>query len=124
MKIFKENLELFAAKYKDKINTNPAFRKQFNDMCKAIGVDPLKSRKGFWAELLGVGDFYYELGVQIIEICMQSRELNGGFMEMETIVSQLTQKRGIQAEIITRFHTFFDLILVLIIIIINFFPSN
>jgi ESCRT-II complex subunit VPS22 len=101
MKIFKENLELFAAKYKDKINTNPAFRKQFNDMCKSIGVDPLKSRKGFWAELLGVGDFYYELGVQIIEICMQSRDLNGGFMEMDTIVSQLTQKRGIQAEVIT-----------------------
>lgn len=104
MKIFKENLELFATKYKDKINTNPAFRKQFNDMCKAIGVDPLKSRKGFWAELLGVGDFYYELGIQIIEICMQSRELNGGFMEMDTIVSQLTQKRGLQAEVITRYY--------------------
>ena len=24
--------------------------------------------KGFWAEKLGVGDFYYELGVQIIEV--------------------------------------------------------
>jgi len=25
-------------------------------------VDPLASNKGFWAELLGIGDFYYELG--------------------------------------------------------------
>ena len=37
-------------------------------MCARIGVDPLASSKGFWAQLLGVGDFYYELGVQIIEV--------------------------------------------------------
>ena len=34
-------------------------------MCQKIGVDPLASHKGFWAQLLGVGDFYYELGVQV-----------------------------------------------------------
>jgi len=32
-------------------------------MCANIGVDPLASNKGFWAELLGIGDFYYELGM-------------------------------------------------------------
>ncbi|ETM99449.1 hypothetical protein, variant [Phytophthora nicotianae INRA-310] len=36
-------------------------------MCAKIGVDPLASKKGFWSELLDVGDFYYELAVQIIE---------------------------------------------------------
>ncbi len=34
-------------------------------MCASVGVDPLASNKGFWTELLGFGDFYYELGVQI-----------------------------------------------------------
>ena len=34
--------------------------------------------KGFWSELLGVGDFYYELGVQIIEVCMATSHRNGG----------------------------------------------
>jgi len=29
------------------------------------GVDPLASNKGFWAQVLGVGDFYYELAVQV-----------------------------------------------------------
>ena len=38
------------------------------DMCASIGVDPLASGKGFWSEMLGVGDFYYELGVQIVEV--------------------------------------------------------
>jgi len=32
-------------------------------MCKQIGVDPLSSNKGFWVDVLGVGDFYYELAV-------------------------------------------------------------
>lgn len=65
---FQKNLEEFAAKYRKTINKNPEFRKHFQDMCVNIGVDPLASNKGFWAELLGVGDFYYELGVQIIEV--------------------------------------------------------
>lgn len=34
--------------------------------------------KGFWAEMLGVGDFYYELGVQIVEVCMATNHRNGG----------------------------------------------
>ena len=44
----------------------------YQDMCASIGVDPLASSKGFWSEMLGVGDFYYELGVQIVEVCMAS----------------------------------------------------
>ena len=47
------------------ITRDPAFRAQFHAMCTAAGVDPLASNKGFWAEMLGFGDFYYELGVQI-----------------------------------------------------------
>jgi hypothetical protein len=46
-------------------------------MCKEIGVDPLSCRiiywllilclanKGFWVDVLGVGDFYYELAVNL-----------------------------------------------------------
>ncbi len=37
----------------------------FQEMCTTIGVDPLASSKGFWSEMLGVGDFYYELAVQV-----------------------------------------------------------
>jgi hypothetical protein len=53
-------------------------------MCLKIGVDPLackfqtfspfEASKGFWAKLLGVGDFYYELSVQIIEVCLKTKD--------------------------------------------------
>ena len=29
------------------------------------------AKKGFWAQMLGFGDFYYELGVQIVEVCLR-----------------------------------------------------
>ncbi len=52
METFKKNLEEFAVKYKDEIKRDAQFRKQFQDMCANIGVDPLASSKGFWSEIL------------------------------------------------------------------------
>ena len=49
---FKKNLDEFAFKYKDEIKKDAHFRKQFQDMCANIGVDPLASSKGFWSEML------------------------------------------------------------------------
>ncbi|NWW42065.1 SNF8 protein, partial [Panurus biarmicus] len=79
LQTFRGHLEAFASKHKQEIRKSPEFRLQFQDMCATIGVDPLASGKGFWAEMLGVGDFYYELGVQIIEVCLALKHRNGAF---------------------------------------------
>ncbi|NWZ39637.1 SNF8 protein, partial [Brachypodius atriceps] len=50
--------------------------------------------KGFWAELLGVGDFYYELGVQIIEVCLALRHRNGGLIRLQELQLQVQKGRG------------------------------
>eukprot|EP00026_Physarum_polycephalum_P015760 Phypoly_transcript_16524.p1 GENE.Phypoly_transcript_16524~~Phypoly_transcript_16524.p1 ORF type:complete len:259 (-),score=38.29 Phypoly_transcript_16524:84-821(-) len=92
--VFKQNLEEFAKKYRKDINKDPEFRKYFQEMCSKIGVDPLASNKGFWAEMLGVGDFYYELGVQIIEVCYRTRAVNGGFIEINELCTHLQNRRG------------------------------
>lgn len=90
---FRENLEEFAAKHKNEIKKNPQFRKQFQEMCASIGVDPLASGKGFWSEMLGVGDFYYELGVQVIEVCVATSHRNGGVVAVEEVLKRLNQRR-------------------------------
>ena len=56
-------------------------------------MDPLASNKGFWAQLLGVGDFYYELAVQIIEICLLTRGLNGGLISLPDLTQRLRKRR-------------------------------
>jgi len=93
LEVFKRNLETFALKYKKDINKNPDFRRQFQIMCQSIGVDPLASKKGFWSELLGVGDFYYHLAVQIVEVCLRTRSSNGGLIEMSELKRHLERKR-------------------------------
>ncbi|GJQ10869.1 hypothetical protein GpartN1_g3009.t1 [Galdieria partita] len=83
--IFRENLVLFARKYRKKIENEPEFRAQFHRLCVSVGVDPLVSKKGFWEEILGIGDFYYELAVKISEICIATRGINGGLILLDEI---------------------------------------
>ncbi|XP_078173155.1 EAP30/Vps36 family protein [Carex rostrata] len=90
---FRSQLEDFARKHKSDIKKNPIFRAQFHEMCAKVGVDPLASNKGVWAELLGIGDFYYELGVQIVEICIATRSENGGLINLEELCTRLCKRR-------------------------------
>lgn len=50
--------------------------------------------------MLGVGDFYYELAVQVIEVCIQTRPVNGGLINLEALLATLRRKRGKDAQAI------------------------
>ena len=63
-------------------------------MCKEIVVDPLSSNKSFWVDVLGVGDFYYELAIQTVNICIALRPRNGGFLEESECLRLLRQIRS------------------------------
>lgn len=91
--VFQDKLGEFAGKYKNEIRKDPQFRRQFQEMCASIGVDPLASGKGFWSEMLGVGDFYYELGVQIIEVCLATSHRTGGLMYLDELRQRLIASR-------------------------------
>lgn len=94
LELFRTNLQQFAVKYKSNIKKDPEFRRRFQAMCAKIGVDPLASKKGFWSELLDVGDFYYELAVQIIEVGILTRPKNGGLIGMSDLLRLLDKKRS------------------------------
>ncbi|XP_039254064.2 vacuolar-sorting protein SNF8-like [Styela clava] len=102
LEAFHNNLEEFAAKHKEEIRKNPTFRHQFQQMCAAIGVDPLASSKGFWSEMLGVGDFYYEIGIQAIEVCIATRPKNGGIMTLHELHHRLLKSRGKYGQDVTQ----------------------
>uniref|UniRef100_A0A2I3S7E0 Vacuolar-sorting protein SNF8 n=1 Tax=Pan troglodytes TaxID=9598 RepID=A0A2I3S7E0_PANTR len=78
--MFKTNLEEFASKHKQEIRKDPEFHVQFQDMCATFGVESL---------MLGVGDFYYELGVHITKVC-----LVGGPITLEELHQQVLKGRG------------------------------
>eukprot|EP01035_Chromulina_nebulosa_P060176 gene60176-82330_t len=91
---FKTTLSEFANKHRDRINSDPEFRHQFHTMCINVGVDPLASNKGFWANMLGVGDFYFELGLKIIEVGVQTRAVNGGIVPLATLLKKLNHRKN------------------------------
>jgi ESCRT-II complex subunit VPS22 len=89
MEKFKSTLERFAIEHKTQLKEDPDFRSAFNKMCFEIGVDPLQSTKGFWSSILGVGDFYHELSIKVIEVCMKQKRSNGGLLELSEVLEQV-----------------------------------
>ena len=50
--------------------------------------------KGFWSQVLGVGDFYYELAVQIVEVCVATSAQNGGLISLDELLLRVRKARG------------------------------
>lgn len=101
MEVFRTNLEEFAMKHRSEIKKNAQFRRQFQEMCATIGVDPLVSGKGFWS-ILGMGDFYYELAIQVIEVCLAANDDTGGLIELDDLKKRLNTSRGANKQSITK----------------------
>ncbi|PPQ89142.1 hypothetical protein CVT25_006514 [Psilocybe cyanescens] len=100
---FRTALAHFASTHRESIRSDPSFRYAFQQMCSSIGVDPLAGPRkgGWWAELLGLGDWQYELGVQIVDVCVSTREQNGGLIEMSELVRLVSKLRGVSGGGIT-----------------------
>ncbi|KAI0071054.1 winged helix DNA-binding domain-containing protein [Panus rudis PR-1116 ss-1] len=100
---FRTALVRFASTHRDSIRRDPHFRHAFQQMCAKIGVDPLAGPRkgGWWAEILNLGDWQYELGVQIVDVCVSTRERNGGLIEMGELVRMVSKLRGVSGGAIT-----------------------
>src|SRR5712672_3212738 len=59
LELFRGALTRFATHHRADIRNDPRFRRDFQQMCAAIGVDPLAGprRGGWWEETLGLGDW-------------------------------------------------------------------
>lgn len=100
---FRSALVHFASTHRDSIRRDPQFRHEFQRMCATIGVDPLAGPRkgGWWAEMLNLGDWNYELGVQIVDVCVSTRERNGGLIEMGELVRLVSKLRGVAGGVVT-----------------------
>jgi ESCRT-II complex subunit VPS22 len=88
----------YAKIHRNEILNDPIFRHSFLKMCAPLGVDVLSSKKTVLGNLLGMGDFYYELAVKVAEVCFATRNKNGGIISIKEIQHTLlnrTTKRGI-----------------------------
>jgi ESCRT-II complex subunit VPS22 len=114
LQLFSTSLRQFAHSHRKDIVKDAQFRHAFQQMCAKIGVDPLGGAPsssggilgsgrlaGLWNDMLGLGDFQYELSIQIIDVCVSTRAINGGLIEMSELIksiNRLRQGRGKQIE--------------------------
>ena len=117
LSVFQSLLHNFALQHSDTIRRSPTFRAEFARMCSAVGVDPLAGsnavtsggrRKGgsgsggggaaWWNQVVGggdVGDFYFTVGVRVVEVCRATRGENGGLLGVKECRERVGQGQGI-----------------------------
>lgn len=91
---FNTGLYEFALKNRKYINKNPTFRSQFNYLCQRLHIDPLQTQKSMFNSLLGYGEFYYTLAVQVLDCCIASRDVNGGLITVDELLKLVRQRRS------------------------------
>ncbi|GJN87470.1 hypothetical protein Rhopal_000419-T1 [Rhodotorula paludigena] len=91
---FQAALSAFSSQHRAKILSSPEFRTHFSQLCAELGVDPLGGgAKGLW-DKMGVGDWYYALGVQVVDVCLQKRERSGGLVALDEVIREVAKLRG------------------------------
>ncbi|GIX63214.1 vacuolar-sorting protein SNF8 [Babesia caballi] len=82
----------FVEKYKELINDDPSFRLQFLELCDLLGVDPLTHSLSRFSKILGLSRFYASVTVRVLDVCIKTRALNGGFCEMSQVLAAFPAK--------------------------------
>ncbi|KAJ4376431.1 ESCRT II complex subunit Dot2 [Neocucurbitaria cava] len=117
LSVFQSLLHNFALTHSKDIRANPAFRAEFARMCSALNIDFLASSyhrgdsksaaaggsssggsgESIWAQLLGgsVNDFYFNLGVLIVEECRATRSENGGLISVSDLKARISKSHRI-----------------------------
>ncbi|TNY19166.1 vacuolar-sorting protein SNF8 [Rhodotorula diobovata] len=91
---FQAALSTFSSQHRAKILSSPSFRTHFSQLCAELGVDPLGGgAKGLW-DKIGVGDWYYALGVQVVDVCLRVRERSGGLVALDEVIREVVKLRG------------------------------
>lgn len=84
----------FSTQHRTKIANSPSFRSHFSQLTSELGVDPLGGgTKGLW-DKLGLGDWYFALGVQIVDVCLNKRERSGGFISLDEVIKGVENLRN------------------------------
>ncbi|KWU42558.1 vacuolar-sorting protein SNF8 [Rhodotorula sp. JG-1b] len=91
---FQQALSRFSSQHRQQILSSPSFRTHFSQLCNELGVDPLGGgAKGLW-DKIGVGDWYYALGVQVVDVCLAKRERGGGLVALDEVLHGVERLRS------------------------------
>ncbi|KAL3233620.1 hypothetical protein RNJ44_03660 [Nakaseomyces bracarensis] len=97
LKVFRDKLIEFAKIHNHELKANPEFRSRFMRMCSSIGIDPL-SLFDRDQHLFNVDDFYYEICVKVIEVCRETKDMNGGIISFDELLNGYFKNLNVKME--------------------------
>lgn len=112
LQVFRSALINFVNEHSHEIKSNGEFRSKFNQISQLIGMDPLDLLIYYNSKMTSSGsgssskrdasNFITGLSVKIVEICQETRDLNGGLIsirELQSILNDTTSDLTIDATI-------------------------
>lgn len=99
LSVFQSALVNFATDHSDTIKNNPEFCNKFTQMCLLIGVDPLELFVFIESSNKKSENFYLGLAVRVVEICQETREINGGLISFKELHSRLKETTSVPLEL-------------------------
>lgn len=93
----KAELSSFASLHAPAIKRDPALRAKFLRMCGMLHIDPVNTSRTLLGSLLGIGPYYHELALKTAEVCIATRERNGGVVSVAEILRVLRRKEARRA---------------------------
>lgn len=87
--VYQSALVNFARDHGETIKNNPEFSRKFTQMCHLIGVDTLELMLFLDSSKKKSDNFYLGLAVRIVEICEETRDINGGLISLKELYSRL-----------------------------------
>ncbi|GEQ68899.1 hypothetical protein JCM33374_g2568 [Metschnikowia sp. JCM 33374] len=91
LSVFQSALINFAVDHGDEIRGNTEFRHKFTQMCSSIGVDPLELLILADTKTKKTDSFFVGIGVRMVEICKETRNINGGLISFKELHSRLQE---------------------------------
>lgn len=100
LSVFESALVNFANDHGDEIQQNNEFRTKFNQMCQLIGIDPLELTIYSHCKTPARDqNFYISLAVKVVEVCQETRNLNGGLISFKELLPRLQKNVNLHAPI-------------------------
>ncbi|ABN67720.2 sucrose non-fermenting [Scheffersomyces stipitis CBS 6054] len=101
--VFQSALINFASDHGDEIKSNSEFRNKFTHICQSVGIDPLDlllySSSLSNTKSSQDSNYTISLAVRIVEVCQETRDVNGGLIRLKELVSIIRENTYINIEV-------------------------
>ncbi|KAG0681316.1 hypothetical protein C6P40_004805 [Pichia californica] len=99
LQVFQAALIQFKNEYSSEIVQNQEVRTNFSEICIAFGIDPLVVASSIIGEKNSSTERTNQLCLKIIEICTQTRSINGGIISMQDLLDLINSDTWVNQDL-------------------------